>query len=89
MSELVVERNGKLVGRGLESLGEILSLPEGHTGYKTDEMALELLEALRGERAKPHPDGPLTALQEEITQAAAGRTKAQSLVHELVEIREL
>ncbi len=89
MSDLLVERNGNLVGRGLGSLAEILSLPERDMGHETDEMGLELLEALRGERAGSHPDGPLAALQEEITRAAARRTEAQSLVQELVEIREL
>ncbi len=89
MSELVVERNGKLVGRGLRSLAAILSLPDGSTGHETDEMALDLFEALRGEQPQPHPDGPLSALQEEIAQAAARRTEAQSLVQQLAEIREL
>lgn len=79
MSNLLVERNGKLVGRGLESLGEILSLPEGDTHHESDEMDLELLEALRRETAKPHRDGPLAALQEEIARAAARRTEAESL----------
>jgi|GEM_PF-4159357 len=89
MSDLLVERNGKLVGRGLKSLAEVLSLPERDTGHETDEMALDLLEALSGERVKPHPNGPLAALQEEIARASAHRTEAQSLVQELVEIREL
>ena len=31
MSHVLVERNGKLVGRRLDSLREILSLPEGVT----------------------------------------------------------
>jgi len=48
MSELVVKRNGKLVGKGLESLAETLSLPEGDTSDRSDEMAVQLLEALRG-----------------------------------------
>lgn len=48
MSDLLVERNGKLVGRGLQSLAAILSLPDGSAGHQTDEMALDLLEALRG-----------------------------------------
>ncbi len=89
MSDLVVERNGKLVGKGLESLGAILSLPEGNTCHQPDEMTLDLLQVLRGERVEPHPDGPLGALQEEIAQASASRTEAQSLVRQLVEIREL
>jgi len=89
MSDLLVERNGKLVGKGLQSLAAIVSLPEGSTGHDTEEMALDLLDILREERVESHPEGPLSALQQEIAQAAARRTEAQSRVQELIEIREL
>jgi len=89
MSDLLIERNGKLVGRGLHSLAGILSLPDGSTGHETEEMALDLLDIVRGERVQSHPDGPLAALQEEIARASARRSEAQSLFQELVEIREL
>ena len=83
MSDLLVERNGKLVGRGLGSLAE------RDMGHRTEEMPLELLKALRGERAETRPDGPLPSLQEEIARASARRTEAESLVRELLQITEL
>ncbi len=89
MSDVLVERNGKVVGRGLQSLSAILSLPHGNTGHETDEMALDLLDIVRRERVESHPDGPLGALQPEIARVSARRSEAQSLVQELVEMREL
>lgn len=47
MSDLVVERNGKLVGKGLQSLAAILPLPKGNTRDETDEIAFDLLQVLR------------------------------------------
>lgn len=52
---MLLEPKGKFLGKGLKSLGAILSLPDGHMRNDTSEIDLELLEALRGQRALPHP----------------------------------